>query len=190
MRLLLVLLAALTVMPATAAQITTIFSGYGSGSLDGTPFTDVNFTVTLVGDTDTRVFFGNGYYVENSSTIIDIDGLGSLVFTDPTTTFVNNQNQLAGFSQIGSDLYMGDGGAALDTYDLLTSIGPIFINAQLLQWGAGIATSGGNLIFSDSSNIEGSFEAIVGDPVPEPGSLALFGMGAIAVWVIRRRAIS
>ena len=98
---------------------------------------------------------------------------------------------MVGLSRAGSfgaDLYnVFQVGAA---YDMMSSIGPIFGTANLLQWGfQSVSTDGGVLFFGDGPS-RGSFQAIAGaNNVPEPASPALLGLGlaGIAITSLRRK---
>jgi hypothetical protein len=167
----------------SAAPITFIHSGMGSGTLDGVAFTNANFTIVALGDTDDRQAIPQGFFIDHLSASISISGVGLFSFVTGTRTFINDSSNTPGFSRAGvggADLFNGPADLAFDGWDMLTSIVPIFGLMGLLQWTlADVVTSGGVLVFNDQ-NVQGSFEAIVGQAVPEPGTLLLAGLALLA----------
>jgi hypothetical protein len=169
----------------SASPITMIHDGSGSGTIDGVSFTSV-FTITTTGNTDDRVNFGSGWFIDHTSASINIAGVGTFDFITPTRTFVNNNIPLVGFSRAGisgSDLFNGPGNAEFASWDMTTSIGPLSGGGNLIQWGSeDVMTSGGVLFFADGFT-DAQFTAIV----PAPASLALIGLAGITA-TRRRRA--
>jgi PEP-CTERM motif-containing protein len=185
---------------AAAEPITFIFTGMGSGSLNGTAFSSSAFTITGHADTLARSSdAGPGvYYTDHLTADIDIAGLGDFAFLTPTRTFVNTGASIVGFSRAGAsglDLYDGPQDSALATWDMLSAIGPISGSAQIQQWmgvegsDEPVLTSGGELIMNDGTS-DATFEATVGIaaiPEPETYSMLLAGMGLIGFIARRRR---
>jgi PEP-CTERM motif len=177
---------------AQAAPITFIHTGLGSGTLAGNPFAGAAFTITSTGDTDDRVAFASGFFIDHLTSTIDIAGIGVLTFITGTRTFVNNSGDIVGFSRAGLggvDLYNGPQNVVFDTWDMLTSIGPIAGAIGLLQWGNSPVNTSGGVLFFESGPSSGFFQAIVGNQVPEPGTLALAGIAILALSLARRRSI-
>jgi hypothetical protein len=174
-----------------AAPITITHTGVGSGTIGGTTFTGASFTITDIGDTASRSTFPGGFFIDDLSASIAINGVGTFSFITGTRTFVNQVQIQVGFSRAGIngiDLYDGPTTAAFGTWDMLSSIGPISGSAVLSQWGAAfgtVNTSGGVLVFNNSTS-DTVFKATVGS-VPEPGTLALLGIGIIVLSLIRPR---
>ena len=170
-------LVSLTGGNCSAAMITMVHSGSGAGTLDGVAF-DAAFTITSIGDTDDRIDLGGGAFsITHLSSEISIDGLGVFDFLISTRTFSASG---IGFGRgpNDSDLLSGPADSPLDTWDMLSSIGPVTGAMSTLQWGpifGDVETTGGILVFDDAEGL-GTFEAIVeGDPgppnpVPEPTS--------------------
>jgi hypothetical protein len=172
---------------ASAAPITFIHTGSGSGSIGGTPFGNSSFTITGLGDTANRQSFSNGYFIDHDSVMIDIQGVGTLNLVTGTRTFFNDDGNTPGFSRAGSagaDLFNGPSTTLLDGWDMLSSIGPFGGNLELMQWDFGnVITDGGILLFNHGIST-GTFEAVV---VPEPGTFALFGAGLLCFTFDARR---
>ena len=177
--------ALLAALPAGswATMLTSTQTRSGSGTLGGVPFATSNFIITSVGDTAARLGYSAGWFINNTSASIQIDGLGTLDILTPTRLFVNNSTQTVGFSRAGTtgaDLFNGPSAAALSTWDMLTPIGPISGQGQLMQWlDTPINTTCGVLMFNDS------FSATIFNAVPEPATLALHSLGGLGI--IRRR---
>ncbi|MEY2795616.1 MAG: hypothetical protein RIR10_1332 [Planctomycetota bacterium] len=169
---------------ADAALVTFTWTGSGSGSFAGTNF-NTTYTITAIGDTDTRqVFDATTYWIEHSAPAsITIDGVGSFDFLVATRTRSVQFNAAAAFAlggQFGRDLAFGPIGQ-VPGWDMLTSFGPASGTGSLIQWYGGIQTTGGLLRFDDQFNRPMTFEANV---VPAPAVLAL---GALASLSARRR---
>lgn len=166
-----------------AEVITFIHSGSGSGTLDDVSFAG-EFTITSVGDTDDRIDLGPGAFsITHLTSQITIDGLGSFNLLITTRTFSAGG---VGFGRgpNGSDLLSGPSDAPLDTWDMLSSIGPVSGAMSTLQWApslGAVETTGGVLVFDDAEGF-GTFQAIVEDgpaAVPEPASLTLLAIGIL-----------
>jgi hypothetical protein len=177
-----------------AAPITFIYSGFGSGSLGGSAFAASAFTITALGDTTNKASCGgNCDFIDHDSASITIAGLGTFGFNTATRTFFRDDEDIAGFSRAGSgglDLFYSPQTAALDGWDLVSSIGPISGNGQLLQWSStfgDVLTTGGTLFFDDGRN-DSTFQAITGaTTVPEPTSMALAGLALLGCYAASRR---
>jgi hypothetical protein len=123
---------------------------------------------------------------------INILGVGVFNFVTATRTFfVDGAFDLVGFSRAGVaglDLYNGPNSAALDGWNMQTSIGPVAGTGNLLQWSGfgNVNTSGGLLVFDNGRN-DGTFQAITGNEVPEPGSVSLVALTLLACAAVSRR---
>ena len=180
-----------TAAAASAAPITYVHTGFGSGTLDGNGFgaaAPVAFTINATSDTTTIQSCGVDCFFNNNLTAsITIGGLGTFDFLTPTRFFFNdNAGDVVGFSRaggVGGDLFDGPsvpGGG----WDMTTSIGPVVGIGTLLQWtNSPVNTTGGVLVFNNG-NSTSSFTATVG--APEPATLLLLGVGAVCGGLRRR----
>lgn len=183
---------------AAAEPITFVYTGTGTGSLNGNPFSDAAFTITGHGDTAARFDDGGAgvYWIDHTAADIAIAGLGDFTFITPTRTFVNNNVDLAGFSRTGldgSDLYYAPPDPVLEGWNMLSSVGPIAGTGQIVQWDAAfndpVLTSGGQLLM-ESGTPAATFQATVGvAAIPEPETYAMFlaGIGFLGFIARRRR---
>jgi len=161
--------------------------GAMSGTLDGVAFDSTSIVISGMGDIDDRTSFGSGFFIEHQSTEISISGLGTFDILTPVGTFVNNNNQIVGFSRsnngnVDLDLFNGPVNAEFGSWDMTTSIGPHSGSGNLLQWDADpqIQTSGGILTFN-SMTVDATFPATV---LPAPGAVVLLGVAGL---ITRRR---
>lgn len=175
---------------ATAAPITYTHTGVGSGTLDDVPFglaAPVEFTITATGDTENiESCVPSCLSNDNLTASITISGVGTFDFVTPTRYFRSMFGNV-GFSRSGisgEDLFNGPAGVG--AWDMASSIGPIGGTANLLQWSEeDVVTTGGVLVF-DSGTTATTFQAVVGEPIPEPATMMLIGTGVLAAAVRRR----
>lgn len=114
-----------------AAPVDFLFTGTGSGSLDGVDFTACEFSVMISGDTDDidmDVFGPDTPMIGGLNGTIDIDGFGVRTFFAPLYVFSYRPGECVGFgnSEQGDLIDVEEQGVDIDAYDLTTSFGPIF----------------------------------------------------------------
>jgi hypothetical protein len=168
-----------------AAPLEVDISATGTGTIGGVPFSNSIFLIRMYADTANRQLVQPGiYHISPVASSIEIWGIGTASFTLGTRVFVNNPNQIAGFSRAGttgSDILDVDG-SAFSTWDLLSDVGPVFdATPHPVSQASGLATTLGTLNFTAYSN--STFTANV---VPEPGAVMLLILG-LAVGVLDRR---
>lgn len=154
---------------ASAATITYIFTGTGSGSLDGTSF-DGDFTVTMVSDTSTVT--GGGGELRNTGVTTFVSG--ALSDTISSAVVIENiaSPGFMGFSQTLPPYPDKSLTATVfETYNLVNALS--LTSGGLSVAAATFATAGGDLVFSDITAL--SFEATGG--VPEPSTWAMMALG-------------
>lgn len=188
--------------PLHAAPIVYTANSIASGTLGGVPFLNALVTVTLVGDTSGVVEWAPSYlpgvlFNEGSATVT-VDGVGTATFNDPngyaTLQFPGLGLFIAQFDNAEQTSFTGILGLSTDSlsYDLQSAFGP------LTGVGIGVAThpDGSFVEYSTTSGAlqltsggdQATFAAAVAaTPVPEPGSLSLFVLGAFGAIAARRR---
>ena len=192
--------ALLLVVCATTARATPIaffYTGAGSGTLDGVPFTNATFTIAALADTANRILVASSptvYTTVHDSAAISLDGFGSLQFVSSTKSFVNqgtgSGGSAVGFARANSnDLFDLFAGSSFHLWEMLTSIGPTNATGVLTQWsGVGnpdVITSGGILRFNDASSVTATFQAVL---LPEPSSGCGMIVGLTLIGLCRWRA--
>jgi hypothetical protein len=116
-------------------------------------------------------------------------------FDDLLYVFNNQSNDVVGFGTNGADILDLQGtGAALGTYGLVSSFGPITGSVYYFELG-GFGTSLGYLTLDPTSSTQLGFQAVGGGgavAVPEPDGLPVFGLGLLAMiglgWACRKHA--
>lgn len=181
---------------AAATPITYIYTGTGSGSLGGTPFTDAAFTITGQADTaDLASCGGACREINHIATSVTIAGVGTFTITSPLRTFLNNTPGLSRQNPPGGDLYslyVGD----FAGWDLVSDWGPLNTTGSLLQWAPpqpDVNTNGGVLVFTNNGTVPGTFQAVLGReaaaiPTTSEWGRVLFAalLVCVAVWSMRR----
>lgn len=179
---------------AAAAPITYIYTGTGSGSIGGTPFTDAAFTITGMADTDDLASCGGGCQeINHTATNVTIDGIGTFTITSPLRTFLNGTPGLSRQDPPGGDLYSLYGGDFAG-WDLVSNWGPLNTTGSILQWASPqVNTSGGVLVFTDNGTTPGTFQAVLGQAAEAIPTLSQWGtvllaclLMCVAIWRIRR----
>lgn len=174
-----------TAMQASAAMVTTIHTGQGSGTLDGVAFENAYFAITAVADTaNITTFDETGLSNDNLSTTIYIESLGVFNFVTPTRYFVNS---VIGFSRAGIDgADLLNGPLLGASWDMASALEPQIGTASFLQWAlSDVVTTGGVLVFN-SGITPSAFTATVSE-VPVPAGIWLLGSGLVGLVSIGRR---
>jgi hypothetical protein len=190
-----ILVAALAALPAMGETITFTISATGSGTLNGTAFSDETIAFTEVTDTsdisDTTAECAFGYPCapDQASNTVKVGGVGYSI--TGATYFFDNSINVVGISFEPNQTYLSaEDGSVFNTYGLTTAFAPASYPVYTVG-SADLATSGGALDLASFTG-DATFSAVLGSPassVPEPGSLGLALSGAIliAAGLLRRR---
>lgn len=190
MRIVLPILLLLATGMAAAVPITYVFEGtFAGGSLDGLPFQDESFILTIQADTDNIESFPEGFSVDNHAVTLQIRGMELEVLSN-TITYVNNTVGVVGFGNddLQLDLLIGPFDSVFSAWDLSSSLGPVTNNAFISEFGTPLAIQGGNLEVADfetiltfTATVEGTSE------IPEPATTLTSGAGLALLALYRRR---
>jgi hypothetical protein len=158
-----------------------------SGSLGGVQFTDVVLTFRSTADTNNVYQLYPSDYIVFTTSTVAVPGIGTATFTDRMYVFDNQPNAVTGFGDYsvvrGGDV-LQEVGSAFSTYDLKSSIGPYTLTDRTGgtdDSSPAVATTSGDLIYSDPAGSTATFQATLGASVPEPSSLVLLSIAAAGV---------
>ena len=168
----------------SASPVKYTLSGIGTGSLNGTSFTQAFFKIETFGDTANITNDGSGDFglVANSN-LITVTGLGTDVLTNQIGNFSNQTDGIAGVSDLTLNrLILGTENSAFNTYDLSAPYGPTSDTAEFNHSQA-YPTAGGSFVIDRMTDATFTAEA-----VPEPATMAALGLGAAAMLRRRKRA--
>ncbi len=140
------------------------YSGEASGVLDGSPFSTTPILITATSVAPERLYEPGLWTSENSATLVELDGLGVFEIIDGTSSFVNNTVQLGGISTAGGlDLLGGPTNAALESWYMTSSIGPLTGGGGYIQT-VGVNTTGGSLQLDAADGLANLlFSAVIPD---------------------------
>jgi hypothetical protein len=186
----------LMINSAHAAVATyTLSGGKISGTLDGVSFSNANFTITADADPDNFVpgFFGGfaPMLSQPATSTMTIDGFATFQITSPgfmvfLADFSIDEPNLA-FGGFGLDLDSPIDAAGFGIGGLVPSLsGNVTIIGDLsLSGGYPFMTNTGVLVVTVVDDFGGTFTGEF--PVPEPTSMAIFGLGSLGMAYRARR---
>jgi hypothetical protein len=153
---------------ALASPITYTLTGTGSGTVNGAPFTNSVWTITVKGDTLAITYHASitEYDLLGTTVTMAITGVGTATVTDSVSIFssqVGSEGRL-GISRNGAIngpmLILSD--AAFITYALATPLGPITAFPSLYSRFQNLQTNLGPITLSSSGSV--TFQAVLGSP--------------------------
>ena len=167
-----------------AVPITYTEQAIASGSFGGTAFSDALMTIVLIGDTSSVTLDAAIYHNIGPATVT-VAGIGSATFTDQMDAFCNVSGTGAG----------GISDVTLNVLVLVTNgLQPSSCTLGTVSGTVSGTTTFNSLLHYPTTNGSLFFTAIgissfTATAVPEPGSLALLGIGLSCLIAVRRSEI-
>ena len=183
---------------AQSAVVTyTLTGGTVSGTLNSVAFSNANITVTAVADPSNFVLgtvLGAPILAQQAVTTMTIDGFTPFVFSTPNFGPILIDTSLLfgqGTGYGGFGFKEGTNVKGLAALGAMPSFPPgsVTINGSLEgSTGETFTTSAGNLIFVVDPGAMATFSGeFPSSAVPEPTSMAIFGLGALGMAAYRAR---
>jgi hypothetical protein len=167
----------------------------GTGTFNGSSFTNALVTFTEVADTANIQSLGQGYQLAGTATVT-VAGLGSdglpttEIETQPVSQYFPALISFDSSDDKGTNIIY-DFSNDLNGYDLSTSIGPI-VGTGAANLYSPISTTTGSFDFTSVTGSSTFTATLTSSAVPEPSSLAMCGLagliGSAYAWRRRKRA--
>lgn len=186
------LVSTLSSLPANASLLYTE-TFIGSGTLDGTPFSNAQVTLSVVADPANRTQTADvpPVYLLPGTFDVTVDGIGTVSFGTNGGVVLNTGNGGFRAFHLGPTInpnapaFLGIFNDFFGTYDLTTPFGPVVGTAK---FGSGGSANGHTLFISSTGSVTASAVAL--GEVPEPGTMfsAALGLGVLALFYRRKTA--